>query len=68
MALSPKRREEEKRIIKKRIKELEIHASDIPNKVTEQPHRLSKNRSFGCKTSNCKICHPHKQKKNRQTS
>lgn len=60
MALSYKRRKQEQKIIKKRLKQLQIGQIECEDKAVEQPHRLSKRRAFGCNRSKCRTCHPDK--------
>lgn len=63
--ITQKRRRKTYKIIKKRIKS--IKDEDFPeDRCLQQPNRLNKRRAFGCNRSKCRLCHPEKQKKNRQ--
>lgn len=59
--LEAKRRTQTKKIITKRLKTLKIKLSNPSEcEAVKQPGRLSKRPAFGCKRSQCRLCHPAK--------
>jgi len=61
------RREQIKRVIKKRIKIIKS-AFGTPSKLIEQPHRLAKKHPFDCGNPKCFLCHSDKLLKNKKIS
>ena len=61
------RRNNNKRIIKKRIKIIKILSPDY-KKVIEQPHRMAKKHPLDCGNSKCAMCHMDKLNKDPKIS
>ncbi len=56
MSITAERRRATRRIIEKRLRQIQQVGIVDGNKDVEQPHRLAKRVAFGCRVSNCKIC------------
>lgn len=61
------RREQIKRVIKKRIRVIKDHSSG-PSKMAKQPHRMAKQHPFDCGNPKCFLCHSDKLLKNKKIS
>jgi len=61
------RRQQVKRVIKKRLKVIKQVSPDY-KEVIEQPHRMAKKHPLDCGNPKCGMCHMHKRTKEEKIS